>query len=76
MELFEQGIRQRLSSEQLIGCYFVSGSLRGFKDIRGGEGEPIEVEGMDEIIVSYDDEFLVDRWKEWMKSLSLMTMSF
>ena len=33
---------------------------RGFKDIRGGEGEPIEVEGMDEIIVSYDDEFLVD----------------
>lgn len=60
MELFEQGIRQRLSSEQLIGCYFVSGSLRGFKDIRGGEGEPIEVEGMDEIIVSYDDEFLVD----------------
>lgn len=60
MELFEQGIRQRLSSERLIGCYFVAGSLRGFKDIRGGEGEPIEVEGIDEIIASYDDEILVD----------------
>lgn len=60
MELFEQGIRQRLSSERLIGCYFISGSLKGFKDIRGGEGEPIEVEGMDEITVYYDDEILVD----------------
>ena len=60
MELFEQGIRQRLSSEYLIGCYFETESIKGFKDIRGGEGEPIEIDGIDEIIISYEGAKLIE----------------
>ena len=60
MELFEQGIRQRLSSDRLIGCYFVSEAKCGFKDIRGSEGEPIEIEGVQELTIDYDEKELVE----------------
>lgn len=60
MELFEQGIRHRLSSDQLIGCYFTNGENQGFKDIRGDEGQPIEAEGVDDLTVAYDGQRLIE----------------
>ena len=60
MELFEQGIRHRLSSDQLIGCFFIEGAKRGFKDIRGTDGDPIEVEGNEDFFVDYDQKNLIE----------------
>lgn len=60
MELFEQGLRQRLTTEQLLGCYAISEETgKGFfKDIRGGEGEVFEI-GDEEIIIPYHDNSLI-----------------
>ena len=60
MEPFEQGLRQRLTTNQLLGCYAVSEETgKGFfKDIRGGEGEVFEIDNED-IIIPYDDSSLI-----------------
>ena len=58
MEFFEQKIRHRLSSDQLIGCYFTKGKEQGFKDIRGNEGQPVD--GLDDQIVTYDGKKLIE----------------
>lgn len=54
MELSEKGLRDRLSSDKLIGCFHVSNDGNGFfNDIRGGEGELVEIPGLDDVTIEY-----------------------
>ena len=59
MELSEKGLRDRLSSDKLIGCFHVSKDGEGyFNDIRGGEGELVEIPGLDELTIDYHNDIL------------------
>lgn len=59
MELSEKGLRDRLSSDKLIGCYHVSNDGKGcFNDIRGAEGELVEIPGLDELTIEYHNDIL------------------
>ena len=59
MELSEKGLRDRLSSDKLIGCFHITKDGNGFfNDIRGGEGELVEIPGLDDVIIEYNNAYL------------------
>ncbi len=61
MELSEKGLRDRLSSDKLIGCFHISKDVKGFfNDIRGGEGELVEIPGLDDVTIEYQSAELKD----------------
>ena len=62
MEINEQGLRKRIGSDYLIGCYtFTDNKKSYFTDIRGGEGDVVKnpVSDTAELVVEYHDDKLV-----------------
>jgi hypothetical protein len=62
MEINEQGLRRRIGSDYLIGCYTITNNKKSyFTDIRGGEGDVVKnpVSDTAELVVEYHDDKLV-----------------
>lgn len=62
MEINEQGLRKRIGSDYLIGCYTITDNKKSyFTDIRGGEGDVVKnpVSDTAELVVEYHDDKLV-----------------
>ena len=55
MNINEQGIRKRIGSDHLIGCYTQrSDGSQWFTDIRGGEGDLVNIPALgDDIVIEY-----------------------
>lgn len=51
----EQGLRNRIGTEKLIGCYTIDkDGSRKFTDIRGEEGDCVVIPGVDELSIEYN----------------------
>ena len=62
MEINEQGLRRRIGSDYLIGCYTIADNKKSyFTDIRGGEGDVVKspVSDTAELVVEHHDDKLV-----------------
>lgn len=54
ISLKEQGLRRRIGTDKLIGCYTIaSNGDRMFTDIRGEQGDCVTLPGIDELKIAY-----------------------